>query len=120
MSARGSLTVKDKAVERIAEAAVAEVSGVAPAQDTGSSLGAVGNALGRGYPRIDVHVAGHRAHAQVEIVTLWPHPAAAVAAAVRDHVSDRLRTLADLQVDAVQVEVAKVIRPTTPERRRVQ
>ncbi|WP_328291474.1 alkaline shock response membrane anchor protein AmaP [Kineococcus sp. NBC_00420] len=121
MGARGSLEVKDKAVERIAEAAVLEVSGVAPAGDTAGVLGAtLGAALGRSYPRVDVHVAGHRVHAQVEIVTHWPRPAAQVAAAVRDHVADRLQTLAALDVDAVEVQVAKVIRRTTPEKRRVQ
>lgn len=115
--ARGSLEVKDKAVERIAEAAVAEVPGVIAADDT---VGTIATVLGRSYPRVDVHVAGHRARVQVDIVTAWPRPAAAVAAAVRDHVAERLHTLAALDVDAVDVAVAKVLRPTTPERRRVQ
>ncbi|WP_328291812.1 Asp23/Gls24 family envelope stress response protein [Kineococcus sp. NBC_00420] len=117
IATRGSLQVKEKAVERIAEAAVAEVPGVIAAQD---SAGTIATALGRSYPRVDVQVAGHRARVEVDIVTAWPRPAAAVAAAVRDHVTERLRTLADLDVDVVDVTVAKVLRPTTPERRRVQ
>lgn len=121
MGARGSLELKDKAVERIAQAAVSEVSGVAPSQATTSALGGtLGNALGRTYPRVECHLAGRRVRARVEIVIHWPQPAARVAAAVRDHVADRLRVLADLDVDAVEVHVAKVVRPTTPERRRVQ
>ncbi|MFD0484261.1 Asp23/Gls24 family envelope stress response protein [Kineococcus sp. GCM10028916] len=121
MGARGSLELKDKAVERIAQAAVSEVSGVAPSQATTSALGGtLGNALGRTYPRVECHLAGRRVRARVEIVIHWPQPAARVAAAVRDHVADRLRVLADLDVDAVEVHVAKVVRPTTPEKRRVQ
>ncbi|GAB3471706.1 Asp23/Gls24 family envelope stress response protein [Kineococcus sp. DHX-1] len=116
-ASRGALEVKDKAVERIAEAAVFEVPGVIAAEDT---AGTIATALGRAYPRVDVHVAGHRARVQIEIVTAWPRPAAGVAAAVRDHVADRLHTLAALDVDVVDVTVAKVLRPTTPERRRVQ
>jgi uncharacterized alkaline shock family protein YloU len=111
--ARGSLEVKDKAVERIAEAAVSEVSGVIA---SGESTGTIANALGRTYPRVEVR----RARVHVDIVTAWPRPAADVAAAVRAHVTDRLHALADLDVDVVDVGVAKVVRPTTPDRRRVQ
>lgn len=114
---RGNLEVKDKAVERIAGAAVSEVSGVVVA---GASTGTIATALGRAYPRVEVHVAGRRARVQVDVVTAWPRPAAEVAAAVRAHVADRLHVLADLDVDVVDVAVAKVVRPTTPDRRRVQ
>lgn len=114
---RGSLEVKDKAVERIAQAAVSEVSGVIAA---GEATGTIATALGRAYPRVEVHVAGRRARVHIDIVTAWPRPAADVAAAVRDHVADRLHALADLDVDVVDVAVAKVVRPTTPDRRRVQ
>lgn len=114
---RGSLQVTDHAVERLTGAAVLDVPGVIPAGDT---AGTIASALGRSYPRVDVVVAGRRARVHVEVVTAWPRPAAEVAAAVRDHVADRLRLLADLDVDVVDVEVAKVIRPTTPDRRRVQ
>ena len=115
--ARGSLQVTDKAVERIAQAAVSEVPGVIAA---GETTGTIATALGRAHPRVDVHVAGRRVRARVEVVTAWPRPAADVAAAVRDHVADRLHALADLDVDVVDVAVAKVVRPTTPQRRRVQ
>ncbi|WP_328291266.1 Asp23/Gls24 family envelope stress response protein [Kineococcus sp. NBC_00420] len=114
---RGSLEVKDKAVERIAAAAVLQVPGVIAA---GEATGTIATVLGRAYPRVDVHVAGRRARVHVDVVTAWPRSAAEVAAAVRAHVSDRLHALADLDVDAVDVAVAKVIRPTTPDRRRVQ
>jgi len=114
---RGSLVVADKAVERIAQAAVLEVSGVVNSRD---STGAIASALGRAYPRVDVHVAGRHASVDVDVLTRWPRPAAQVAAAVREHVAERLHTLADLDVTSVDVKVAKVVRPSTPERKRVQ
>jgi len=114
---RGSLEVSPRAVERLAEAAVLEVAGVAPSEATAGTLG---TALGRAYPRVGCDVAGRRVRARVEIATRWPRPADAVAVAVRDHVADRLRTLADLDVDAVDVVVASVVRPAAPEGRRVR
>lgn len=117
MGRRGSLVVSDKAVQRIAAAAALEVPGVAPRSTSASALG---SALGRTYPRVDCQVAGHRVRAEVQIVTHWPQPAARVAAEVREHVAQRLRTLAALEADSVEVHVEKVVRPTTPERRRVQ
>ncbi|WP_167582837.1 Asp23/Gls24 family envelope stress response protein [Kineococcus rubinsiae] len=109
--------LENRAVERIAEAAVGEVPGVIASQETAGTLA---TALGRAYPRVDVHVAGRRVRVQADIVTRWPLPAAQVAAAVREHVAERLSTLADLDIDTVDVEVAKVLRPTTPERKRVR
>ncbi|NYD20516.1 Asp23/Gls24 family envelope stress response protein [Kineococcus aurantiacus] len=117
MGSRGTLELKDRAVERIVQAAAGEVPGVAGPHDDTSR---VGNALGRSNPRVDCQVAGRRVRAEVHLTTLWPQPAARVAAAVRDHVADRLRTLADLEVDSVEVHVTKVVRPTTAGRRRVQ
>jgi len=114
---RGSLTVADRAVERIAQAAVLSVPGVARATET---AGTVESALGRAYPRIDCDIAGDRVRVEARIATRWPLPAAAVAEQVRQHVTDRLQELADVRVDGIVVTVAKVVRPEAPERRRVQ
>lgn len=115
---RGSLEVADKAVQRIVEAAVREVTGVATGEDASSN--ALGSALGRDHPRVDCQIAGRRARVKVEIATEWPHSAAQVAAAVRDHVSARLSALADLEVDGLEVTVGKVVRASTSTKRRVQ
>lgn len=118
---RGALEVADRAVQRIAQAAAREVPGVATGEDASSgALGALGSALGRDHPRVDCQVAGRRVRVAVEITTVWPHPAAQVAAGVRDHVTERLRTLADLEVDGMEVTVAKVVRSSSPTKRRVQ
>jgi uncharacterized alkaline shock family protein YloU len=114
---RGSLIIKDRAVQRIAEAAALSVAGVVPAEQSTNTLNA---ALGRAYPRVDCDVAGGRVRAAVEIVGLWPTPAPQLAAQVRQAVTDQLQTLAGLRVDAVDVTIAKIVRIAAPPRRRVQ
>ncbi len=114
---RGSLVIKDRAVHRITEAAALQVPGVATAAESTSTVGA---ALGRAYPRVDCDIAGGRVRAHVEVVGLWPTPAARLGADVRDAVTEQLQRLAGLRVDAVDVSIAKVVRATASRRRRVQ
>ncbi|GIF01853.1 Asp23/Gls24 family envelope stress response protein [Paractinoplanes rishiriensis] len=114
---RGSLLIKDKAVQRIAEAAALSVTGVVPAD---KSTNALNSALGRAYPRVDCDVAGGRVRAEVEIVGVWPTPAPLLAGQVRDAVTEELRQLAGLIVDAVDVTIAKIIRVQATPPRRVQ
>jgi uncharacterized alkaline shock family protein YloU len=114
---RGNLVIKERVVERIAGAAALQVPGVAPAAASTSTVGA---ALGRAYPRVDCDVAGRRVRAHVEIVGLWPSPAARLGAEVRDAVTEQLQRLAGLRVDAVDVTIANVVRATATTRRRVQ
>lgn len=114
---RGTLVIKDRAVQRIAEAAALQVPGVVPAAQ---STGSIGAALGRAYPRVDCDVAGGRVRAEVEIVGLWPVPATQLGAQVRAAVTEQLEQLAGLRVDAVDVTIAKVVRVAAPPRRRVQ
>ena len=114
---RGSLLIKDRAVQRIAEAAALSVTGVAAAD---KSTNAVNAALGRAYPRVDCDVAGGRVRAELEIVGVWPTPAPLLAAQVRDTVTEQLERLAGLTVDAVDVTIAKIVRVQAAPRRRVQ
>jgi uncharacterized alkaline shock family protein YloU len=114
---RGTLVIKDRAVQRIAEAAALQVPGVVPAAQ---STGSIGAALGRAYPRVDCDVAGGRVRAEVEIVGLWPVPATQLGAQVRAAVTEQLEQLAGLRVDAVDVTIAKVVRVAAPPRRRVR
>lgn len=114
---RGALVIKDRAVQRIAEAAALGVSGVVPSDET---TGAVGAALGRSYPRVDCDVAGGRVRAEVAIAGRWPAPMAELGAEVRAAVTDQLQNLAGLRVDAVDVTIAKVVRSGEAPRRRVQ
>jgi uncharacterized alkaline shock family protein YloU len=114
---RGNLIIKDRAVQRIAQAAALSVPGVVPAAQSTNTLNA---ALGRAYPRVDCEVAGGRVRAEVEIVGLWPTPAPQLGAQVRQTVTDQLQRLAGLRVDAVDVTIAKMIRTAAAPRRRVQ
>jgi uncharacterized alkaline shock family protein YloU len=114
---RGSLVIKDRVVQRIAEAAALQVPGVVPAAQSTSAIGA---ALGRAYPRVDCDVAGGRVRADVEVIGRWPTPAAQLGTQVRAAVTDQLQRLAGLRVDAVDVTIAKIVRGATPPRRRVQ
>lgn len=115
---RGSLHVADRVLQRIAVAAARDVDGVAP---SGGGSGPFAGMLGSGYPGVEVDSAGSRVRAQVDVAVLWPRPAAAVAAAVRDAVTQRLQELAAVRVDAVSVTVQDVVRPPRrPEGARVR
>lgn len=111
---RGRTVIEDAVLEHIAVHAALEVSGVTL---TGSDLAKL---VGRRLPKADAHVAGNRARVQVEVAVAWPHPIPAVASAVREHVTARLVELTGLSIDAVDVEVARVVHHTTPQERRVQ
>lgn len=111
---RGRTVIEDTVLQRIAAYAAAEVPGVAP---TGSGLDKV---VGRLLPKADARVAGSRARVQLDIAVTWPHPLATVAATVREHVTERLQDLTGLTVDAVDVEVARVVPATESAQRRVQ
>jgi uncharacterized alkaline shock family protein YloU len=114
---RGSLTIKDRAVQRIAEAAALAVPGVVRAEQSTNPLNA---ALGRAYPRVDCDVAGGRVRAEVKIVGLWPTPAPQLGERVRQAVTDQLQALAGLRVDAVDVTIAKIVRVAAAPRRTVR
>lgn len=111
---RGRTVIKEAVLQRIAAQAATEVHGVA---DSGSGLDKV---IGRRLPKADARVAGTRARVAVGIAVAWPHPLATVAAGVREHVTERLRDLTGLSIDAVDVDVARVVRATESRPRRVQ
>lgn len=111
---RGRTDIEGRVLERIATLAAAEVNGVAR---TGSDLERL---IGRRLPKADASRGGNRARVAVEIAVAWPHPLADVAAQVRDVVASRLVHLTGLDIDAVDVDVARVIHQSAPQRRRVQ
>ncbi|VEG50929.1 Protein of uncharacterised function (DUF322) [Mycolicibacterium aurum] len=102
---RGRLTIRDRAVERMATAAALNAAGV---HRHGSGLGRL---AGRDLPRVDVGVAGDHVRADVEIAVAWGRPLADTAAAVRRDIVEALATHAGLVVDGVTVHVATVISP---------
>lgn len=110
---RGRLTVRNRAVERITEAAALHAPGV---HRHGSGLGRL---AGRELPRIDVDVAGDRVRADVEVAVEWGRPLADTAAAVRREIADALTHHGGLVVDGVRVHVAAVIPPSAEPQRSV-
>lgn len=109
---RGRLEVAGQVVERIATIAATQVPGVV---STGSALEGV---LGRRYPKAAADVAGDHTSVSLDLAVAWATPLADAAATVRDKVRAQLHDLAGLNVDAVDVTVAKVVaQPSTPVRR---
>ncbi len=100
---RGSLTVHDRAVNRVAEYAALHTEGVVR-QSSG-----LGWMTGRGLPKVDSNVSGGHVRVKVNIATEWPRSVAAVTAAVRDQVADQLGEYTGLTVDRVDVRVDDVV-----------
>lgn len=103
--ARGSLTIRDKAVERVAFAAALEADGVLRYSH------GIGKLTGREFPRADVVVAGDHVRASVEIAVRWGKPLSGTAAEVRRRVTHGLSELSGLTVDGVDVHVHSVVPP---------
>ncbi|WP_456844807.1 Asp23/Gls24 family envelope stress response protein [Cellulomonas sp. P5_C6] len=107
--ARGTLTIADRALTRIARQVTLEVPGVAPED----SAGTIERRLGRGYPRVQWQRAGTRARVQVEVAITWPASAARVTVGVQEAVRRELERQAGQDVDHVSVAVREVVRVTS-------
>jgi uncharacterized alkaline shock family protein YloU len=106
--ARGTLTIADRALTRIARQVTLDVPGVAPEEE---SVGSVERTLGRGYPRVRWQRAGTRARVEVEIAITWPASAAQVTTGVQDALRFELERLAGQDLAHVSVAVREVVRP---------
>ncbi len=102
---RGSLTVRDKAAERVAHYAALHVPGVL------THSGGLDRITGRDLPRVAVTIAGGHVRAHLDIAVAWPQSLPEVSGAVRVRVSKELSTLVGLVVDAVDVAVPTVLIP---------
>ncbi|GIG23668.1 hypothetical protein Cch01nite_43920 [Cellulomonas chitinilytica] len=104
---RGTLTIADRALTRIARQVTLDVPGVAPEE----SAGVVERTLGRGYPRVHWQRAGDRARVEVEVAIVWPASSARVTRDVQDAVRRELEHLAGQDVRHVSVAVRDVVLP---------
>ncbi|MBX7454593.1 Asp23/Gls24 family envelope stress response protein [Mycolicibacterium sp. 3033] len=107
---RGSLEVRDRAIEHLVEAAVLTTPGV---QRHGRALS---NLVGHDLPRVDAVVAGDRVRTAVEIAAEWGRPLAALSADARNRITTALRDHAGLTVDSVTVHVAAIVPPSSERR----
>lgn len=101
---RGRLTIAGKAVESVACQAASEVDGVVSGDGTSSPRVPTG-----AHPRATAHVTGTHTRVGVEVAVRWAVPLAPTAAAVRDRVAERVRTLLDLEPDRVDVVVPHLV-----------
>ncbi|WP_146842496.1 Asp23/Gls24 family envelope stress response protein [Cellulomonas composti] len=91
---RGSLTITDHALRRIAGQVALGVPGVAPTS-----------------PRVDWQRLGLRARVSLEVSLVWPASAAVVTREVQEAVGRELVRQAAQELDAVSVAVRDVERP---------
>lgn len=110
---RGSLTVHDRAVSRVAEYAAADTAGVL------RQARGLGRVMGRDLPRVDSDVSGGHVRVRVAIASAWPRSVPAVSAAVRDRVAEQLAVSTGLIVDRVDVVVDDVLYQSAADVRRV-
>lgn len=108
---RGSLSVADKVIEKVATAAAREIDEVTDQQSGWRTV------TRRSLPRATATIAGGHSRIGVEIATPWPTPLTAVATRTRDHVRERVTTLTGMDVIAVDVTVAEVVHVETENRR---
>lgn len=101
--ARGTLTVKQRVVERLAARAAMETDGVQQFRRGIDKL------TGREFPKTDVVVSGDHVRASVEIAVEWGRSLATTAAAVQTNVTEALSTMSGLTVDGVDVRVAVIV-----------
>jgi uncharacterized alkaline shock family protein YloU len=117
----GTITIADTVVTKIAAQAAAENpdAGAAVARVLGRAVPGAGNLGVRGtdlsaLPKTSVEVDGSKAYVSLEIAVRWPASVAEVTGHVRQHVRDRIRELAGLDVDEVHIVVADLATDITP------
>ena len=109
---RGTTTLADVVVEKVAAAAAAEVRAA-----HGLRRHLVGKAIGRPTVRADVDLDGSVASLRLDLAVEYPSPVRPVTRDVRTHVTARVRELCDVTVDHIDITVAALPRPTTTVRR---
>lgn len=114
---RGSLTIADRVVEKVASQAVIEVD-----LATGTPRTLLGRTLSGRTPepdpdrpaRADAHVDGDLVTVAVTLAVQWPAPVRQVADEVRRHLSARIAEITGLQVAQVDVDVTALVTGRRP------
>jgi uncharacterized alkaline shock family protein YloU len=113
---RGSLTVSDRVVERVAGYAVTLVSHAtaAPRRVLGVN---VGNARPEDAAHVDARVQGDTATIEATIAVRWPESVQQVATQVRQTVREQVQTITAVRVDHVDIDVVSLHVPEKKTRR---
>ena len=109
---RGTTTLADRVVEKIAAQAATEVD-----HATGLRRSLAGRDVGRSTVRAHVDLDGGVAALRLDLAVAFPAPVRVVTRAVRAHVTTRVGQLCDLTVDHVDITVAALPRPDVDRRR---
>ncbi len=113
---RGSLTIADRVVERVAGYAVTLVTDAtaAPRRVLGVNIGdsRPGDAA-----HVDARVQGETATIEATIAVRWPESVKYVAGQVRDTVRDQVQAITGVRVDHVDIEVVSLHVPDKKTRR---
>jgi uncharacterized alkaline shock family protein YloU len=112
--ARGTTTIADRVVERIAARAAGEVDQAsgAPRRILGRSLGRDDDADRRA--SADARVDGRIVTLAITLAVQWPANVREVAEQVRRHVAERVRELTGLEVAEVDVDVPTLLSGARP------
>lgn len=118
----GTISIADGAVTKIAARAAADTSdaGAAAARVLGRAVPGADRLPGvrstdlDGLPKTTVDVDGAKAYVSLELSVRWPASIQEVTAEVRNHVRGRVRKLAGLDVDEVDIVVADLATDITP------
>ena len=99
---RGSLTLTDKVAQRLTVHAASMTAGVC------RHAAGLNKITGRDLPHAQLSIAANRVTVHVKVAIAWPRPLDVVAREVQRNVAEALTTLAGLDLDRVDVEVAHV------------
>ena len=121
----GVIRVADAVVAKLSSRAALEVGDVGSAATRVLGKEVAGGGLGRlglkqselgALPSCSAQVDGHLAFVQLTISVRYPVPVRQVAAAVREHVSDRVGSMTGLEVAEVDITVPALVRdaPLSP------
>jgi len=115
---RGTLTVADRVVERVAGYAVTLVDGASAAPRRVLGI-AVGGTREDHAASVEARVDGHTATVEASVAIGWPASVRTEAARLREQVRDDVQRITGIQVAHVDIDVVSLTAPAT-RRRRVQ
>ena len=113
---RGSLTVADRVVERVAGYAVTLVEGASAAPRRVMGI-AVGGARENRAAAVDARVDGHTATVEASVAIGWPASVGTVAARLRQQVREDVERITGVHVAYVDIDVVSLTAPPAQTRR---
>jgi uncharacterized alkaline shock family protein YloU len=113
---RGSLSIADRVVERVAGYAATQVDGAAAAPRRLLGI-SVGEARPDAEAAVRATVDGSVATVEATIAVAWPQSVRRVTEALRSRIREDVRRVTDVEVAHVDVDVVDFVTAATPARR---